>query len=189
MLRDFEQMYLAGEAPWDTGVPSTELGTRLAAGQIPPGGMAVDLGCGTGTNVLYLARHGWQAVGVDYAIGAIRAARRKASARPLDVAGRCTFHRGDVTDLSFLGPPFDLALDMGCFHTLGPGERGRYAHGLARLLRPGAIYMLYAFKPGDDWCGGVREDDVPGLFGPAFRVRSVEQGAGRPSAWYTLERA
>jgi len=48
-------MYLANDTPWDTGFPSTELGLRLAAGEIPPGGGAVDLGCGTGTNGIYLA--------------------------------------------------------------------------------------------------------------------------------------
>jgi SAM-dependent methyltransferase len=183
--------WLPGKPPWDSGISPPELVAVVegTGGRPPhPPGRALDLGCGTGTNVLYLARHGWQAVGVDYAVSAVRGARRKASAQPPDVQARVAFHAADVTDLAFLQPPFDLALDMGCFHSLAPRQREAYAAGLARLLRPGALYLLYAFKPTDGWSGGVSEESVPQLFGGGFRVVNVEQGTGRPSAWYTLER-
>ena len=40
-------------------------------------GRALDLGCGTGTNAIWLAQHGWTAVGVDFSALAIESARRK----------------------------------------------------------------------------------------------------------------
>src|SRR5881296_1344749 len=47
--------------PWDTGITPPEV-ERFVASHAP--GRAIDLGCGTGTNAVYLARHGWSAVGV-----------------------------------------------------------------------------------------------------------------------------
>ncbi len=183
--------WLPGKPPWDSGISPPELVAVVegAEGQAPlRPGRALDLGCGTGTNVLYLARNGWQAVGVDYAGRAIALAREKAAAAPPEMAACCEFHRADVTNLSFLQGLFDLALDMGCFHSLEPPLRRRYAAGLAPLMRSGSLYMLYAFKPEAGIAAGVTEADVAAIFGQAFEVVKIEQGAGRPSAWYTLRR-
>ena len=177
----FSAMYWSPRRPpWDTGVTPPELERFVAS---HPPGRALDLGCGTGTNVVYLARHGWTAVGVDYAGRAIARARRRARAAGV----RCELYVADVTRLDFLEPPFDLALDIGCLHSLAVGDRSRYAAGLARLVRPGGTYLLYAFAPGGPATGLTRED-VTATFSPAFRIVSVEEGTGRPSAWYTLER-
>ena len=147
-----------------------------------PAGRALDLGCGTGTNVVYLARHGWRAVGVDFAGRAIAKARRRAR----DAGVSCTFLVGDVTRLEVAGP-FDLALDLGCLHSIPVSGRAGYAAGLARVVRPGGTYLLYAFAPGGPAFGLTRED-VREKFGGAFDVVGVEEGKGRPSAWYTLTR-
>ena len=177
----FSAMYwLPRPPPWDTGVTPPELERFIAS---HPPGRALDLGCGTGTNVVYLARHGWTAVGVDYARRAIVKARQRARAAGV----RSELYAADVTRLDFLEPPFDLALDIGCLHSLAVGDRPRYAAGLARLVRPGGTYLLYAFAPGGPATGLTRED-VTATFSPAFRIVSVEEGTGRLSAWYTLER-
>jgi SAM-dependent methyltransferase len=150
-------------------------------GSHPPG-RALDLGCGTGTNVVYLARHGWEAVGVDFAGRAIARARRRA--RAAGVVG--AFVVGDVTRLALTGP-FDLALDIGCLHSIATSGRAGYAAGLARVVRPGGTYLLYAFAPGGP-AVGLTADDVRATFADAFDVVSIEEGKGRPSAWYTLTR-
>jgi len=150
-------------------------------GSHPPG-RALDLGCGTGTNVVYLARHGWTAVGVDFAGRAIASARRRAR----DAGVSCTFLVGDVTRLAAAGP-FDLAFDLGCLHSIPVDGRAGYAAGLARVVRSGGTYLLYAFAPGGPAFGLSREA-VRATFADAFDVVSVEEGKGRPSAWYTLMR-
>ena len=111
--------------PWDTGIPAPELLRALA--ELPPG-RALDLGCGTGTNVRCLAEHGWQATGIDFVPRAIRQARRKLGGLS------ATLLVADVTCLAELPlpGPYDLALDMGCFHGLAPAARTHYTAGLRR---------------------------------------------------------
>jgi len=173
----FALLYFFGRPRWDTGVSPPELVAYVAA---TPPGRALDLGCGTGTNVVHLAEHDWDAVGVDFVPRAIARAKRRA--RDAAVAGRARFLVADVTRLPDLGAPFDLALDMGCLHSLPRERRPAYARGLVERLRPGATYLLYAFCPPDAF--GVPREDVERLFAPALRLESFEPGAGRPSAWY-----
>ena len=63
------------EPRWDGTEPRPEL-TELAKGRAP--GRALDLGCGTGSDVLYLAGLGWDATGVDFVPRAIATARSRA---------------------------------------------------------------------------------------------------------------
>ena len=46
-----------------------------------PVGQALDLGCGSGANVLKLASRGWSVTGVDWAEAAIAVARTAARTR------------------------------------------------------------------------------------------------------------
>ena len=175
--------------PWDTGITPPEVIEAVEGPNALMPGRALDLGCGTGTNSLYLARHGWQVVGVDLATRAIRRARRKAKKSGLSVE----FHTADVTRLDFLQPPFDLALDIGCFHALDTQGWARYRDQLGRLLRPGARFMLYAFGPrrGRLMDMGITPDEVRRLFEPDFEVLRVDGGtdpSGPSAAWYWLAR-
>lgn len=190
----FSLRYLSGRPPWDTNVTPPEL-VALIEGEGLPVGRALELGCGTGTNAIYLARHGWQVTALDFVPRAIRQARRKA--RRAGVRAVIRFRVADVSRLEGLDlPAFDFALDIGCLHTLTPEQRGSYAAGLSAVMRPGAAYLLYALFPREGSIGamGVAPDDVRALFEPRFRVLDVEQGvdsAGegeRHSAWYRLER-
>ncbi len=168
--------------PWDTNITPPEL-VDLIETQKLPAGRALDLGCGTGTNTIYLAKHGWEAVGVDFVGKAIGTAKRKAQA-----AGVAIQHfQADVTNLDFLDPPFNLVLDIGCFHNLSAGQRALYISGVERLLRPGGIFLCYAFKP-EAGLGGISVDEMQQLFSRQFKCEKVEHGQGMPSAWYTFTR-
>jgi 2-polyprenyl-3-methyl-5-hydroxy-6-metoxy-1,4-benzoquinol methylase len=105
-------MYLLGQAPWDTNITPPEI-VALVETEGLRAGRALDLGCGTGTNVIYLARHGWQVTGIDFVGGAIRQARRKA--RKAGVSEQVNFLTDSVARLGQLGlPTVDLAMDIGC---------------------------------------------------------------------------
>jgi cyclopropane fatty-acyl-phospholipid synthase-like methyltransferase len=186
---DFDLKYLLGQKPWDTGVTPPEVREMIESMALKPG-RALDLGCGTGTNCIYLARHGWEVVGVDFSAIAIWRARLKA--RRAGVA--CQFYHADVTDLSFLTGLFDLALDIGCLHSVPRAGWQRYGAGLTRLVRPGGLYLLYAFTghPDRSTSRGVTPAEVRHLFAPAFDVERQEGGddpTGPRSTWYWLRRA
>ena len=183
----WDVMYLFKKTPWDTGITPPEIVAMIESGHVPIG-RALDLGCGTGTNALYLAQHGFHVTAIDVSQRAIALARRQArSARLVD---RVRFERGDVTrlrewvDLDSI----DFACDIGCFHNLSAEARQRYVSALTGVLRPGAITMLYAFEPQADR-RGVAPDEIAALFDPAYRLDALRRGSdrnGRGSAWYTL---
>jgi SAM-dependent methyltransferase len=98
----------------------------------------VDIGCGAGTNVLWLASRRFRATGVDIAPGAIAAAelrgqRRKSSAK---------FLVGNALAMPLKSSSFGAALDNGCFHTLPLSEREHYAAEIARILRPKGVFLI-----------------------------------------------
>jgi len=183
--------YRRGRAPWDTGISPPELVSIVEGDQALPPGKALDLGCGTGTNCMYLAQHGWDASGVDFTAQALERASEKAARAGVMVK----FYRGDVTRLGNLPlrGPFDLLLDLGCFHNLTPQGRQGYAQGIAALSKPGTTLLLYAFVPRRlrGRTVGVTPDDVKAALKDTFACEQIDWGNDAPgtgSAWYTFRR-
>lgn len=187
----FALLYLS-KPPWDTGVSPPELLDFIA--QHPPG-RALDLGCGTGTNALTLARAGWQVTGVDFIPRAIRAAKRKAQSAGLQVE----FLVADVTRLPPFPSPFDLVLDIGCFHSLGERKRD-YLSRLETLLAASGVWLMYGFFASDPRHSGrlgrartkpgLAEADlslVPASLTLLWRQDGTERGQ-RPSAWFMYQK-
>jgi len=70
--------YASGEPPpCDTGTPDPMLVEIVESDAIAPG-RTLEVGCGTGTNAIYLAQHGFEVVGVDISPLAVDKARDKA---------------------------------------------------------------------------------------------------------------
>lgn len=178
----FELRYRFGKPRWDTGVTPPELVSFVE--RTRPG-RALDLGCGTGTNAVYLATHGWEAVGIDFSPKAMSLARARAGGS--GVARRVHFILADVTRPPDLGAPFGLVLDIGCLHSVPVVARESYARVVTHALRAGGTYLLYAFCPPDRY--GIAREEVESLFGPALALESFVEGTGRASAWYRFATA
>ncbi len=182
MLRrlNFSLWYLLGKTPWDSGISPPELFDFIA--HHPPG-RAIDLGCGTGTNVITLVQHGWQVTGIDFAPRAVRLAKQKMKQADVSV--------GDVTKLTGITGPFDLALDLGCFHGL-PDKAG-YLTQLNRVLAPGGYWLLYGMlrSPEETSHPGVTAADIDLI--QSFGLNQISRKDGwdkreRPSAWFLYQR-
>lgn len=180
----FNLMYFRNP-PWDTGISPPELMTFI---QENPPGRALDLGCGTGTNVITLAKKGWQVTGVDFAPHGIKIAQQKAKEVNVDV----NLFVDDVTHLKKVEGTFNLILDMGCYHGLSTEGKAGYRKNLERLLAPGGTYLLYAFfrEDSDESGPGVSPADIEAIDNfliLAHRENGTERGR-RPSAWFNFRK-
>lgn len=184
----FNTFYL-GRPPWDTGVSPPEL-KRFLDKAAP--GRALDVGCGTGTNLVTMAEAGWQVVGMDIAWLSVLWARLKL--RRNGVEGRVFY--GDVTADPDVHPPFDLILDIGCYHGLSRFGREDYRTHIREWLRPGGTLLMYAHRQGDgESSHGITEADLDAFQSfltmkwrdDGDEVRP-EGGGGYPATWVRFDR-
>jgi SAM-dependent methyltransferase len=176
--------YRSGRTPWDTGITPPEVVELIDGPDAVPSGRALDLGCGTGTNVAYLARHGWTVVGVDASRRAIDAAESATAGLP-----NATVVHGDVTRLGSLlvDGPFDLVLDIGCFHSIARHRRNDYAAGVGERTAAGATLFVFAFA--GRGVVGVTAREMRDRFAPWFEPVGRIKGEHPPgAAWYRLRR-
>jgi SAM-dependent methyltransferase len=160
--------------PWFSPDPYPPLVRAVEEGWLLPSGPFLDVGCGAGSNVLWLAGRGFRATGIDVAPGAIAAAesRRTASTRG------ATFRVDDflVSQLKTAG--FASGVDAGCFHTLPPRKRSQYVSSLSRLLRPDARFLLSWVAREETGAWGpphrLSVTDVTNVFESAFRIERIE---------------
>jgi SAM-dependent methyltransferase len=180
----FESSYL-GTPPWDIGRPQPAIVRLAETGRIT--GSVLDVGCGTGENVLYLAEHGYTAAGVDGAPTAIKKARAKAKQRGLSES----FEVGDALNLPTPERLFDTVIDSGLFHVFSDDERPRFRESLGRVVRSGGTYFLMCFsdhQPGDWGPRRVTQAEIRAVFTDGWRVNSIEPSAfettfGDAQAW------
>jgi SAM-dependent methyltransferase len=183
LQRALFDLWYFSRPPWDSGVPPPEL---LAYLETHPAGRALDIGCGTGTNVIAMARHGWRASGFDFSARAIHLARRKARA----AGAPADFHIDDASTMKTIEGRFDLALDIGCFHIVPTKEK--YLSSLTRILAPGGSWLLYGFIQAGNACGGpglIPSDlDLIQSHGLSLIHRKDGiDGRDRPSAWFNFQ--
>lgn len=126
------------QLPWFDPGPSRGVIFAVKERFLPEKGEILDVGCGAGSNLLFLAGEGFSVHGVDLSPGAVDAARTRARAagRSIDV------REGDVLALPFEEGRFDALVDNGCFHTISFSRRERYAKEICRVLKPEGRFVL-----------------------------------------------
>lgn len=138
--------YQLGLGPRPSEQPDQDLVRILDSSGPPAPGRALDLGCGTGRNSVYLASHGWEVTGVDRTARELATARRRAAA----VGVRPNFIEGDVSQLNrlHLTGEYQLMVDTGCLHLVPPARRSGYLDGVTALAAADALLVLVAFSRG-----------------------------------------
>jgi methyl halide transferase len=163
-LEHWEERYRAGQAPWDTGRPSSELERTVAEERIAPC-RAFELGCGTGANAVWLAQQGFDVTAVDISPLAIERARQRAAAAGVNVR----FLQADVLNLPDLGAPCRFYFDRGCYHVVRRENADGFVQALERITEPGTVGLILT--------GNAREPHDPGP--PVVDEATIRRELGR----------
>jgi len=146
------------------------------------------MGCGTGSNVITLAKAGWQVTGVDFASRAINMAKRKIKEHGI----QAELSVNDTTNLRGIKGVFDLVLDIGCFHSIPKDGRAKYLAQLDRILAPNGCWLMYGFLNLDtsQTGPGLAEADIS-LISTHLTLISRRDGfdrGERSSAWFLFQK-
>jgi SAM-dependent methyltransferase len=165
--------YRDGNLPWDTGRPSSELQRVFSQNTILPG-RALDIGCGTGTNSVWLAQQGFEVTGIDLAPLAVEQAEQRAHAAGVKVH----FLVADVLHLPDLEEPFGFFFDRGCYHAVRRNAPQQYAPAVARQLASGGRGLILAGnarEPHDPGPPVVTEEQIREEIGLAFQILDLHE--------------
>jgi len=161
---DWDAMYHAGTPPWDTGQPASELVRIVKEGMLRPG-RALELGCGTGADAIFLSRHGFEVTAVDSSPMAIERARLRLE----DTSEPVRFVLADAFEFARTAGEFDLIYDAGFYHFIRLDELDRLLDLLWRVTRPGSHYLTLV---------GSTEEKVEGG-PPQVSKREIRNELGR----------
>ena len=132
----WDKRYSSDELPWDTGRPDMYLVGMVSRWPLHQG-KVLDIGCGTGTNSLWLAGQGFEVTGLDISKEAVDIARLRAQDENID----CQFICDNFLTSSFPANSMQFIFDRGCFHSVKPEQRRDFVERAAELLHPGGLWL------------------------------------------------
>ena len=144
--REFwNERFQSGDTPWDRGSVHPQLTSWLADGTLSPCRILVP-GCGSGHEVLALARGGFDVTALDFAPEALRRTGERLRAANVSAA---------LVEADALAwrpaKPFDAVYEQTCLCALYPDHWRDYAAQLHRWVAPGGrLYALFVqmLRPG-----------------------------------------
>jgi 2-polyprenyl-3-methyl-5-hydroxy-6-metoxy-1,4-benzoquinol methylase len=171
----WDERYSGEDQIW-SGDPNAQLVAEMSA--LTPG-TALDVGCGEGGDVIWLARRGWTVTGADFSAGGLRRAARHAEAA--GVGGRVDWWQVDARTFSADGRSYDLVTT----HFLHPPDGGMVdvTRRLSEAVAPGGSLLVVGHAPSEGFTHLTAsrrkamfraEDLLPGL-PDGFEVLVVEQ--------------
>jgi SAM-dependent methyltransferase len=195
LMERWDSSYRRSRMPgWDVGRPASRLKKAVEDGVIKPG-RAVVLGCGTGTNAIYLAGKGFKVTAVDVAPTALILAEEKARKAKVSVRWLVA----DVVTLPDIGK-FDFIFDRGCYHHVRGYDAPGFVKTICRLSREGSLFLLLAGNANESRRYGpprISEKQLCGDFAEKFAFVWMREmrfegrdpnRKGGPLAWSVLLR-
>jgi SAM-dependent methyltransferase len=178
----WDERYQSHTALW-SGNPNPPLVAEVD-GLTP--GRAVDVGCGEGADVVWLAERGWQVTGVDISAVALQRAATHAAAAGPDIAARIDWLHQDVMTWEPPADRFDLVSAQ--YLHLPAGPRQALFERLAAAVAPRGTLLILGHHPSDLDTTMARPrhpellftgDDVAALLDPARWTVITNAASGR----------
>jgi methyl halide transferase len=183
-----------GQSPpaWDIGHAADELQRIVQEGIVRPC-RVVDLGCGSGTDAIFLASHGFDVTAIDISPTALSEAKEKARKAVVSV-------RWVLADVMAPPPlePFDFIYDRGCYHNVRDQNLAAYVEAVRHLSHPGTKFLLLSARREEEAkadAPGVTEEELRYDFLSLFDVESLRairletnRAGVSPPGWSALMR-
>lgn len=190
----YKKRYKAADTPWDLGRPDVNLIQTVTTMDINPC-KALEIGCGTGNNSIWLSQNNFDVIGIDTSEIAIQKAVEKASIGN----DKCTFLVNDILLNKIDGAPFSFAFDRGCFHSFNSDEeRKTFAEKVAAHLEKDGLWLSLVGNADEkrDFPGPPQRTarDIVNSVEPCFEILSLVSGhfesdhPSPPRAWVCLMR-
>ena len=178
----YELIYSRFRAPWDIG-PRRELVEAVESGRIQPC-KAIDLGCGTASNAIFLAQHGFDVTGTDYSSAAIALCRKRGA----DAGVMVNWIEDDLTELRHVHGQFDFLVDWGVYDDLNKPDRQAYLSNVLPLTHAHSRFLIYVHQWQPRWWerllhrlfGGMQAmqpGEVESDFSPHFTIEKITERA------------
>jgi ubiquinone/menaquinone biosynthesis C-methylase UbiE len=170
--------------PWNSDKPDVVLIELIESRKISPH-TALDVGCGTGTDAIYLTSKGVNVTAIDISQEAIRMAREKAEKAGVNV----NFISGDFLKVEFDNESFDFVNDRGCFHIMSPLHREDFAAKVSRVLKGQGFYYLRCWSDKTEFESEgtpyrISKDIINRVFPKFFDIREIRDvGWGSRGLW------
>lgn len=108
----------------------------------------LELGCGPGANLWFLAREGFSFCGVDGSSAAIRTAERRLDAECTGWRAHSSLHVGDISQLAFQNRYFDAVIDNEALYCSDFETACHIYEQAARVTKPGGKLFSRTFAEG-----------------------------------------
>lgn len=103
----------------------------------------LDLGCGNGDLLIYLAQRGANVVGIDYSKDAVSLTKKKLEKQELNLKKRVKIYIKDAKKLDFKKNCFDMVISIDVFEHLYQGELDIVMQKISKVLKPNGILLVH----------------------------------------------
>ncbi len=189
--QNWEARYKTGDLPWDSGRHDCTL-EELVVDKTVSACRALELGCGTGTNAIWLALQGFDVAASDISPMAISIAKDKARQADVNV----DFMVMDILQESLPAEKYDFVFDRGCFHSFDGEERNFFVKSINDCLTPGGIWFSLIGSadspPREIGPPRLSAQDITSLVEPSFEIKMLKathfdsDQPSPPPAWACL---
>lgn len=167
--------------PWEAEEPEEILINLINSGEI--NGLCLDMGCGLGTDLIFLNKKGYSVTGIDLSIYCLKRAIQRVEKNLFSL----NLLQGNVIYLPFKKETFSFINDRGCFHHIDKDLRENYVREIYRITAQEGKVLLRFFSEIYYSNGGsgqvLYKSDIKKFFEPFFEIKEISDYRGMGNKW------